>query len=407
MAIRIKHYWLLFILVFVISFHFRAKIVYELPLGTISNEYGLSGFDDEPAHVNYVKYLLDNNKLPKLETKVIDPNAFETNEFEYHQPPLYYSIIYLLSNLFLVTDLNEILILGRLFNVILSLLGLFLLFRILKVLKLPDVKILTALSIYLLLGSSVYQFTVFGNDALSWIFLWLLLFLILNGIIKNWFMIVIVITLSHYTKLSILPFYLILFVAFFFEIKKFGLSKTTAFKLLAIILLPLLLSLPWYLRNYNVYGSFFLINFFNGEWHFVKTFEESIIKLLKMPYSFLFRMHFSPPKQILSWLNIIPYLWVVVSILLWIFRAKNVFKIGYNMQIINFLLITVVGAYLYYAIPTGYTEGRFLYPALPAIIYFMTEVLFLGKIKNVLFEGWQIAFVLLIFLPSYIVGFYF
>jgi hypothetical protein len=77
------------------------------------------------------------------------------------------------------------------------------------------------------------------------------------------------------------------------------------------------------------------------------------------------------------------------------------------MQIINFLLITVVGSYLYYAIPTGYTEGRFLYPALPAIIYFMTEVLFLGKIKNVLFEGWQIAFVLLIFLPSYIVGFYF
>ena len=407
MTIRIKHYLLLFILVFVISLYFRLKIVYELPLGTISNEYGLSGFDDEPAHLNYVKYLLDNNKLPKFETKVIDPNAFETNEFEYHQPPLYYSIIYLLSKLFFVTDLNNILIIGRLFNVMLSLLGLILLFRILKVLELSDVKILTALSIYLLLGSSVYQFTVFGNDALSWIFHWLLLLLILNGVIKKWFMIVIVITLSHYTKLTILPFYLVLIAALFFEIQKFGLSRTTFLKVFAIIILPLIFSLPWYLRNYNEYGSFFLINFFNSEWHFVQTIEESIFKILRMPYSFLFRMHFLPPKHILSWLNFIPYLWLFVSIALWILRVKNIFKIAYNMQIINFLLIIIVGAYLYYAIPTGYTEGRFLYPALPAIIYLMTEVLFLEKMKNILFEGWQIAFVLLIFVPSYIVGFYF
>jgi hypothetical protein len=407
LAIIIKHYFLLFILVFVISIYFRLKIVYELPLGNVSNEYWLSGFDDEPAHLNYIKYLLDNNKLPKLETKVIDPKAFETNEFEYHQPPLYYSIIYLLSKLFLVTDLNDILILGRLFNVLLSLIGLIILFRILKVLELPDVKILAALSIYLLIGSSVYQFTVFGNDALSWVFLWLLLLLILNGIIKKWFIIVIVITLSHYTKLSILPFYLLLFVALFLEIKKSGLSKTKIYKVLAIIFLPLIFSLPWYLRNYNEYGNFFLINFFDGEWHFVKTFDESILKLLRMPYSFLFRMQFAPPKIILSWFNLIPNLWLVASIVLWILRVKNIFKIGFNMQIINFLLIIIVGAYLYYAIPTGYTEGRFLYPALPAIIYFMTEVLFIEKIKNILFEGWQIAFVLLILLPSYIVGFYF
>lgn len=407
MTIRIKHYSLLFILILVISLLFRLKIVYELPLGTISNEYGLSGFDDEPAHFNYTKYLLNNNKLPKLETKVIDPNAFETNEFEYHQPPLYYSIIYLLTNVLDLTDLNEILILGRLFNVILSLLGLILLFRIFKILELSNVKILTALSIYLLLGSSVYQFTVFGNDALSWILLWFLLLLILNGITKSWFMIVIVITLSHYTKLSILPYYLLLFVALYIEIQKYGLSKTKILKVSAIIVLPLIFSLPWYLRNYNEYGSFFLINFFNGEWHFVKTFEESLIKLLKMPYSFLFRMHFLPPKHILSWLNVIPYLWLGASIVLWILRLKNIFKINYKMQVINFLLIIIVGAYLYYAIPTGYTEGRFLYPALPAIIYFMTEVLFLEKIKNILFEGWQIAFVLLILLPSYIVGFYF
>lgn len=198
MTIRIKHYLFLFILIFVISLFFKLKIVYELPLGTISNEYGLSGFDDEPAHLNYVKYLLDNNKLPKFETKVIDPNAFVTNEFEYHQPPLYYSIIYSLSKLFFMTDLNEILILGRIFNVVLSLVGLIVLFTIFKVLELSDVEILTALSIYLLLGSSVYQFTVFGNDALSWVLLWFLLLLILKGIIKNWIMIVIMYSFSLY-----------------------------------------------------------------------------------------------------------------------------------------------------------------------------------------------------------------
>ncbi|MCZ7613409.1 MAG: hypothetical protein M5T52_07700 [Ignavibacteriaceae bacterium] len=121
--------------------------------------------------------------------------------------------------------------------------GLIVLFTIFKVLELSDVEILTALSIYLLLGSSVYQFTVFGNDALSWVLLWFLLLLILKGIIKNWIMIVIVLTLSHYTKLSILPFYLLLFLSLFLEIKKYGLSRTMTTKVIAVMVLPLIFSL--------------------------------------------------------------------------------------------------------------------------------------------------------------------
>ena len=109
----------------------------------------------------------------------------------------------------------------------------------------------------------------------------------------------------------------------------------------------------------------------------------------------------------LAWFNIIPNLWLFSSGVLSIVKLKSVYKSNYNIQIINILLVSIIGAYLYYSIPTGYTEGRLLYPGLPAILFFMTELLFSKKNKNILFEGWQLLFVLLIFLPSYLIAFYF
>ncbi len=403
-----KYIWILFVAIIAISLFFRIKIAHELPLGISTNSYGLTGFDDEPAHLNYTKFILQRNKLPVLKDKITNPNALEINEFEYHQPPLYYVMIAVISNLFLISNDSNILLLGRYINIILSLLAIIILYKIFFIFNWSPTKILTAISIYLLLGSSVYQFTVFGNDGLSWFLLWLLFLLVLKDISKNWISIILVITLLHYTKSSVLVLYPVIAYSAYKEITKKGISKKLFLKFASIFSLPIIFSFPWYLHNYNAYGSYFSISTITGDsWYFVKTYKDSIFKLFHMPYLFLFRMHFDPPKPLLDWFNYIPNIWLLISGGYWVLKLKDIISTKNNIKIINIFLLSMVGAYIYYAIPTGYTEGRLLYPVLPAILYFMTEILFYKKVKYIFPEGWQLVFVLLVFLPSYIIGFYF
>jgi len=391
-----------------ISVFFRLRIVHELPLGITANEYGLTGFDDEPAHFNYTKFVLAKNELPILVHKITDPNALVINEFEYHQPPLYYVLIATTAKVFSLSSDRSILLLGRYINFFLSLLSIIIFYKIFLLFKWDTNKILSAISIYLLLGSSVYQFTVFGNDGLSWFLLWLLFLLILKGISKNWIWLILTFTLLHFTKSSLLVLYPVLLFSAYNSIAKNDISKSLILKYLSILILPFIISFPWYLHNYNSYGSYFSISTITGDsWHFVSSLNESLLKLLHMPYLFLFRMHFDPPKPLLAWFNYIPNIWLLITGGYWIVKLKNVLNEEYNIQLVNVLLISIIGAYLYYAIPTGYTEGRLLYPGLPAILYFMTEVIFHKRLKNLFPDGWQLLLILIIFLPSYIIGFYF
>jgi hypothetical protein len=403
----VKLSWVLFVIILSLSLFFRVKIIHELPLGITANSYGLTGFDDEPAHLNYTKYILENNKFPILEHKITEPDALIINEFEYHQPPLYYAVVAAIAKVFSISDEWNILLVGRYFNFILSIFSIFVFFKIFTLLNWSLPKTLSAISIYLLLGSSVYQFTVFGNDGLSWFILWLLFLFLLKGISKNWIWIIVLLALSHYTKMSVLVYYPLLLLAFFYEYRKEGISKPLLLKFVSVFLLPIVFAFPWYLRTYFVYGSFFSLSTITGDaWYFVSSVKESIVKILHMPYLFLFRMHFDPPKPLLSWFNYIPNLWLMVSVGYWLVKVKSLLNETQRVQMINLLLFSMVGAYLYYALPTGYTEGRLLYPGLPAILYFMTEVLFQKRIEVKLFEGWQLLFILLVFLPSYIIGFY-
>ncbi len=408
MRIGTKNIWILFGIILFVSIFFRVKIIHELPLGITANEYGLTGFDDEPAHFNYTKFILTKNELPILKNKITDPNALTINEFEYHQPPLYYVFVASVSKLLSISGDKGILLLGRYINLFLALLSIIILYKIFLLFTWSTSKILTAISIYLLLGSSVYQFTVFGNDGLCWFLLWLLFLFLLQGISKKWISIILIITLSHYTKSSLLIFYPLLLYSVYNAILKGDISKSHVLKYISIFFLPIIFSFPWYLHNYNAYGSYFSVSTITGDsWHFVSSLKESLIKLLHMPYLFLFRMHFDPPKPLLSWFNYVPNIWLIATGCYWLIKTKYILNDNYNIQLINILLISMVGAYLYYAIPTGYTEGRLLYPGLPAILYFMTEVLFYKKLKDLFFEGWQLLLILLIFLPSYIIGFYF
>jgi hypothetical protein len=229
---------------------------------------------------------------------------------------------------------------------------------------------------------------------------------VIKGFSKNFILIITFLTLSHYTKSNVFVFYPVLLWAAVKELKDLP-ETTTYIKITAIFFLPILLVLPWYVRNYMLYGHFFSIGLITGDtWHFVSTIEESVIKLLHMPYSFLFRMHFEPPKPVLSWFNIVPYIWCIVAGLYWLYGIKKELKNSYNFQLLSILLISMVAAFVRYAIPTGYTEARLLYPAMPVFLYVMTSSIYFLHTKYKISVDIISLIILIIFVPSYIIGFF-
>jgi hypothetical protein len=52
----------------------------------------LGGAPDEGAHVRYVRYLLDEHKLPQLDLEFRKTHGHADDQYESHQPPLYYTL---------------------------------------------------------------------------------------------------------------------------------------------------------------------------------------------------------------------------------------------------------------------------------------------------------------------------
>ena len=79
----------LFIAAIVFAVAIRLVYVAVLPLGEIVR-FHLEGLNDEPAHYNYVKYLVEKHAFPVQTHIYKEPGAFVRNDFEYYHPPVYY-----------------------------------------------------------------------------------------------------------------------------------------------------------------------------------------------------------------------------------------------------------------------------------------------------------------------------
>ncbi len=262
---------------------------------------------------------------------------------------------------------------------------------------------ITGISIIALLGSHVYQTSLFSNDALSWLLFWWIFYLILKSSLKNWLLISTLLAIAHYTKTNILVIYPLLLWALYIEFKKD--SENTIAKSIVILIVPIVLALPWYIRNYQLYNSLFLLS--GSQWHFVANYVDSIAKLIHAPYSFLFRMHFMPAKTLLSIFNLMQYLFVFPLILAGLWKSFKNIKQNYDIQVFLLMLTIMLAAYLWLSIPTGFTEGRMLFPALPLIIYFICLSIFNIEEKYNLQAYIKYIMIVSIFVPSFIVGFYF
>jgi len=69
----------------------RVALVVVTPFGQ-SVAHRIEGLNDEPAQLNYVRYLAEHHRLPVQRHHYLEPGAFERGDYEYFQPPLYYIV---------------------------------------------------------------------------------------------------------------------------------------------------------------------------------------------------------------------------------------------------------------------------------------------------------------------------
>lgn len=78
--------------ILIAAFLFRLFLMIATPFDDRHRNLGIYGFNDEMSHIHYVRYLAERRALPVQTRSVLDADAFEANEFEYYQPPLYYML---------------------------------------------------------------------------------------------------------------------------------------------------------------------------------------------------------------------------------------------------------------------------------------------------------------------------
>ncbi|MDH7514625.1 MAG: hypothetical protein QHI48_01940 [Bacteroidota bacterium] len=372
---------LLFALAAVFAFSLGARIglVLQLPAGTATTPRGLYGFDDEPAHLAYAAFLLEHGRLPVQTARITDPDAFTRNEFEYHQPPLYYILTAALARLTGLERGSGLLALGRLLNVFLSLVSAWVILLLLRELGAGTRLSAGVLIVYALVGSSIYQGTVFGNDALSWFLLWWILLLTTRGIGRNTTVLIIALTLAHYTKSTVFIVYPVLAWAAVEEIR--GERRQGHLGgYFAVFIVPLVFAGPWYLRNLLLYGGVipFFPFFAEQGWKTPEASAHVLDRLIHLPHQFFFGVFFSPRRKFFDVVNKPFYLWSAWACAYGVFRFRAWLRRGRAARLALVLLATTAGAFLLFSASFGYVEARTLFPALPVLLLLLVRSLWAG-----------------------------
>ncbi len=229
-----------------------AALVFRLVL---SQAAPIWGGPDEPSHYNFIVQLEGEKALTELTQEDV---AGTLNYVSIYQPPLYY-----LANSFLYSPIkglpvSDIIHLLRLFNVLAGTAGVFLVYKILKLVSGNKGTILLTTAIVALLPTHIVVSSTVNNAPLDWLFVLLSAYFFVLALrkgfgIKQVFLAQLFFGLAVITKflpLSLLPLVL-LFDAWFFRE-----SAEKAVKKLAACIVPFLIFGPILLRNFLIYGSF-------------------------------------------------------------------------------------------------------------------------------------------------------
>ncbi len=355
---------------------------------------------DEPAHYNYIKYIADNGKLPKLRMgdyphdylEEIKARRFPPDmpinriRYEFHQPPLYYLLA---TPLFLLTRgmaLPQQVIILRCFSLIFGAVLIYVAHRTVREISLPyegrEVIALATAAFLAVVPMHIAMNAAINNDALAELFvgliLWRLMVYLRDDEHEPRSLIIIgaLVGIGFLVKTTL---YIIAGVALIAIFIKHQSRFTLHASRLAFYLIPIILiSTPWFIRNAVVYGNY---DFFGWQRHDaivvgqLQTTEAiarfGVSKILRD----FFRVSFHSFWAQFGWMGvpvdgrIYLALFVLCSIVvlgLVLFTARHRQSVWRNshLAIMALTALLVAASHVWYNLKFLQHQGRYLFPAI-------------------------------------------
>jgi hypothetical protein len=355
----------------------RIAAVFSIPFGQ-KVEHHLEGLNDEPAHVNYVKYLVRHRAFPVLEHCVLEPDAFVRNEFEYHQAPLYYLLC---TPLYRFLDEKKALAACRLLSALFGIASLWIIATVLRDCRCPAGVQLAAVLFIGLLPSHLYFTSLVSNDALSWLFALLLTRCLLRygtmpeapsaAVTKTAAVTAVYLAAGTMVKSSLLIFFPVAAGVFLY---KYFISKNRAHCARGVFALGFsgIAVVPWHVRNIVLYHS--LLGTPPAPGHDFFTLQGIVGFLKETDRYFWFPMqHLHGGTPAFFVLCSVGAAILTAHLLMTIFYFVKYRRRDFPVILLLLLLLLNGAAYVWYAFFTqwGNHEARFLFPALASIAFFM------------------------------------
>jgi multidrug transporter EmrE-like cation transporter len=370
-----KKYLFLFAIVIIIGIRFLFVAI--LPTSGQTVAFHLEGLGDEPSHFNYVKYLAQKHALPVQTTTYKTPGALIRNDFEYYQPPLYY----LLGAI--GRELGGGIYFCRILSFVFGLVSLWLIARILKQAGCPPVEQAAGVLLCGIFPCHVYFCSLVSNDSMSWLAALALTYVLMEarnapgaGPDFTWsrsLAIAVLLGLGGYIKSSMLLFFPIAAASFLYAY--FRRKNGVILVRMAVSLgCALAINIPWFLRNMALYHSITGLSFLNGPavpyphlltWQGFPIFLKTSVRFFWFPMQ---HIPVSTAHKLLGGVGAVMLTALAILSLRYIFKQR---PLTYNVYLLIGIMAVTFAAFVQYNLIWGNREGRFLFPALSSIAFFM------------------------------------
>jgi 4-amino-4-deoxy-L-arabinose transferase-like glycosyltransferase len=364
----------------------RIGLLLALPYGQMVS-HRLEGLNDEPAHLNYVRYLVEHRALPIQMGHVREAGAFERGDFEYYQPPLYYMIC---APFVAVAGESRALVLCRAVSLAFGLLSLPVLARILSLLGLSVWERRAGVSFAALLPVHAYFSSLVSNDSLCWLMSLLITHELLarvreapagrrapgSGGIEADLRLGVLLGTGMLTKSAIAAFFPVTLLVYGLLLRREPERRVMIGAGLAIVV-SLLIAGPWYMRNLLLYGSPFALEVgfgppVPGRWSLVAQ-AHAISGTVRY---FWFPMQHVPRIPAVVTLRYLELLLAAfhTGALIWFLRRRG--PLAATQIVALAILAFAFTGHIALNLRWGEAEGRFLLPALGSIVYVIAAPVF-------------------------------
>ena len=347
----------------------------------------IQGLNDEPAHFNYVKYVAVHHAFPVQIGTVKDPGAFERNDFEYYQPPLYYVIGAALCN---VVGMNAGFRWCRFFSFLCGIFTVVLVGLITRQASADRTIARCSVLFAALLPVHAYFSALVSNDSLSWLLAALIIYELVSAgpparlqslpwlttmRLAAW------LAAGMLTKSSTL--FLFGIVAGYFAIGWFtNRNRGVVIRGLLALGIAALIAAPWYVRDLQIYHSLFALNMGFGP-------PVRNLTSLKSIAGFVMRtVHYFwyPMQNLRTGSSGVKMLGALGGLIVLAHGAAAAWYLfwkrpqPYGSMLLTTVLLFAAAAYVSLNISHSEPEARFLLPGFAAIaFYFAAPAVYLGR----------------------------